>query len=339
VDDQGWRIEIQGYPKLTEIGAWRPNLAARLNYLPNDRGERYGGFHTREDLREIVAYAAQRHVTIVPEVEMPGHTLAALMAYPELSCTGGDFPQLGDAWIYKDVYCPGNEKTFEFLEGMFSELLDLFPSPWIHIGGDECPKDRWKACPKCQARIRQEGLADEHELQSYFVRRIEQILHDRGRRLVGWDEILEGGLAPRATVQSWRGTAAGVRAAKAGHDVVMSPTSHCYLDYTYQKTPVQKTYSFDPVPSAIPDDKVHHILGVECCMWLGNVSTRHLARTGQILPPSGIDHQMFPRAIALSEVAWSPREARQWSDFRERLQRHAKRLELRGVNFARDGWQ
>lgn len=334
-DDQGWRIEIKSRPELSDIGAWRPNANARLNYLPKEPGDRYGGYHRQEDLREIVAYAAARGVTIVPEIEMPGHCLAALMSYPELSCTG-EPSVLGDQWIYPDVFCPGNDETFAFIEDVMAEVVEIFPSPWIHIGGDECPKTRWEACPKCQARIRAEGLNGEEELQSYFVRRVEKILAKHGRRLIGWDEILEGGLAPNAAVQSWRGMEGGITAASQGHDVVMSPTSHCYLDYSYEKTPVSQTYSFEPIPAGLDSGKIHHILGVECCMWLGNVSRRHLEATGEILPPSGIFYQVFPRMIALSEVGWSPKDARDWADFAARLNNHGRRLETMGVNYYHD---
>lgn len=334
-DDQGWRIEIKSRPRLTEIGAWRPNANARMNYLPKEPGDRYGGFHTQDDLREIVDYAAARGVTIVPEIEMPGHCLAALMSYPELSCTGAP-SILGDQWIYPDVFCPGNDETFAFLEDVLAEVIAIFPSPWIHIGGDECPKTRWKACPKCQARMKTEGLNTEEELQSYFVRRAGAILEKHGRRLIGWDEILEGGLAPNAAVQSWRSMEGGLTAASQGHDAVMSPTSHCYLDYTYEKTPVSKTYSFEPIPPGLDPANAHQILGVECCMWLGNVSRRHLEETGEILPPSGIFHQVFPRMIALSEVGWSPRDAQNWDNFAARLNNHGRRLDAMGVNYYRD---
>ncbi len=334
-DDQGWRVEIDAYPNLMKAGAFRPNAHAQKNYQPNPDGVPYGGFHSKADLREIVAFAQRRHVTIIPEIEMPGHNLAALMAYPELSCTGAP-KELGGRWIYEDVFCAGNEKTFEFLTTALGEVIDLFPSPWIHIGGDECPKVRWQACAKCQERIRTESLKDEHELQSYFVKRIEAYINSRGRRLIGWDEILEGGLAPRATVQSWRGTKGGIEAATRGHDVVMSPTSHCYLDYTYEVTPVRKTYAFNPLPPELTADQQKHILGVECCMWLGNVSRRHLEKTGRILDASGIDHQVFPRLIALSEVGWSPKTARDWADFKGRLNAHGQRLDLLGVNYYRD---
>ena len=334
-DDQGWRIEIKSRPRLTEVGAWRPNANARTNYLPKEPSDRYGGYHTQEDLRELVAYAAARGVTIVPEIEMPGHCLAALMSYPELSCTGHP-AVLGDQWIYPDVFCPGNDETFAFIEAVMAEVVEIFPSPWIHIGGDECPKTRWEACPKCQARMRAEGLNSEEELQNYFVRRAEAILEKHGRRLIGWDEILEGGLAPRATVQSWRSMEGGIAAASQGHDVVMSPTSHCYLDYTHEKTPVRQTYSFEPIPAGLDPADAGHILGAECCMWLGNVSRRHLEQTGEILAAPGIFYQVFPRLIALSEAVWSPKAVRDWPDFAVRLREHGERLSAMNVNFYRD---
>ncbi|HEY2880969.1 MAG TPA: beta-N-acetylhexosaminidase, partial [Pirellulales bacterium] len=220
-EDQGWRIEIQKYPKLTEAAAWRDD----------GHGGKYGGFYTREQIRDVVAYAASLHISVVPEIEMPGHCQAVLAAYPELSCTGGPFT-VGTRWgVYKDVYCAGKEQTFEFLESVLSEAFDLFPGETIHIGGDECPKDRWKLCPDCQARIKAEGLKDEKELQSYFIRRIGAFVVSKGKRIIGWDEILEGGLAPNAAVMSWHGVSGAVAAADADHDVVLSPTSHCYFDY------------------------------------------------------------------------------------------------------------
>ncbi|MBN2313353.1 MAG: family 20 glycosylhydrolase [Sedimentisphaerales bacterium] len=336
IDDQGWRVEIKSHPKLTEIGAFRPNANARLNYIGKEPGDQYGGFFTQDDIREIVAYAQKRYVTIVPEIEMPGHCLAALITYPELSCTGELPSELGNNWIYKDVYCPGNEKTFAFLEDVLSEVINLFPSPWIHIGGDECPKDRWKVCPKCQNRIRAEELKNESELQSYFVRRIETFLSRRGRRLIGWDDILDDGIPPRAVIQPYRNITYAVTAARKGHDVIMSPSSHCYLDYSYATTPVEKTYAFDPTPSGIPEDRADHILGVECCQWLGNVSRRHLESHGVVLPVSGIEYQTFPRLIATAEVGWSPKHMRNWDHFRQRLQQHGRRLDILGLNYYRD---
>lgn len=235
-EDQGWRIEIKKYPRLTEIGAWRVDREdkpwdQRGTAGPDEKAT-YGGFYTQDDVREIVEYAARRCITVIPEIEMPAHAIAALAAYPELSCTGGPFTVIpGGIWPIKDIYCAGNERTFDFLEDVLTEVMDLFPSKYIHIGGDEAAKDNWKACPKCQARIRVEGLKDEEELQSYFIRRIEKFLISKNRKLIGWDEILQGGLAPEATVMSWRGMAGGVAAAQQGHEVIMTPTEYCYFDY------------------------------------------------------------------------------------------------------------
>ncbi|MEW6252413.1 MAG: beta-N-acetylhexosaminidase [Planctomycetota bacterium] len=299
--------------------------------LPTTQPGRYGGFYTQDDIREIVAYAASRYITVVPEIELPGHSRAALAAYPELSCTGGSFT-VGTEWgVYDDVYCAGNDRTFEFLEGVLTEVLDLFPSEYIHIGGDECPKVRWQVCSNCQARIKAEGLKDEHELQSYVIRRIEKFLSSRGRRLVGWDEILEGGLAPNATVQSWRGMQGALAAATAGHDVISSPTSHCYLDYAQVQTPgeptrmgflpLERVYEFEPTPRELTPEQARHVLGLEGNMW-----TEHA-------PPARVDWQVFPRLCALAEVAWSPKQARNWPDFSTRLNAHCQRLAALGVRY------
>lgn len=327
-EDQGWRIEIRRYPKLTEVGAWR--RATRASETPRDAGGRYGGFYTQAEIREIVAYAASRHITIVPEIELPGHALAALAAYPEYSCTGGPF-EVGVEWgVYDDVYCAGNDATFQFLTDVLDEVIELFPGTYIHIGGDECPKKRWEACPKCQARMQSEGLKDAHELQSYFIRRIERHLNARGRRLIGWDEILEGGLAPNATVQSWRGLEGAIAAAKAGHDVICSPTSHCYLDYPQAPDPskpdwmavttLEKAYSFEPTPDALTAAEAKHVLGLEGNLW-----------SERTPPPEAVDRQVFPRLCALAEVGWSAKEARNWDDFQRRLAVHIRRLRAQGV--------
>ncbi|HUH32609.1 MAG TPA: beta-N-acetylhexosaminidase, partial [Daejeonella sp.] len=235
-EDQGWRIEIKKYPKLTEVGAWRDGtLIGAYSNNPKFDSVRYGGFYTQAQVREVVAYAKTKYINVVPEIEMPGHAVAALASYPELSCTGGPF-KVEKLWgVLDDVYCAGNEETFKFLENVLSEVVELFPSSTIHIGGDESPKVRWKACPKCQARIKAEGLKDEHELQSYFIKRIENFLLTKNKRIIGWDEILEGGLAPKAAVMSWRGTEGGIAAAKQHHEVVMSPTSYLYFDYLQGK--------------------------------------------------------------------------------------------------------
>ncbi len=326
-DDQGWRIEIKKHPKLTQIGAWREET--------NGDGKRYGGYYTQDDLREIVAYAAARHITVVPEIEMPGHALAALAAYPELSCTGGPFKVRTRWGIEQDVYCAGNEKTFEFLQEVLDEVLAIFPSQFIHIGGDECPKARWKKCPKCQARIKAEGLKNEHELQSYFIRRMEKYLSSKGRRLIGWSEIREGGLPKNAALMDWIGGA--VEGASDGHDVVMSPTSHCYFDY-YQSQdtanepkaiggyiPLSKVYAFEPVPAKLAPSFHQHILGAQANLWTEYIST-----------PQQAEYMTFPRLCALAEVVWSPADTRNWDDFSARLKTHLKRLDALGVNYRRD---
>lgn len=323
-EDQGWRIEIKKYPRLTEIGAWR--------HESMDDGTPHGGFYTQEYIREVVAYAKSRFITIVPEVEMPGHSQAALASYPELSCSGGPF-KVGTEWgIIYDVYCAGNEKTFEFLEDVLTEVLELFPSEYIHIGGDEVPKRRWENCVKCQERIKAEGLKDEHELQSYFIRRIEKFLSAKGRRLVGWDEILEGGLAPNATVMSWRGTAGGIEAARSGHDVVMSPTSHCYFDYYQGKhdepraiggfLPVEIVYSLEPVPAELTPKEAKHVLGAQANIW-----------TEYIAAEEHVEYMLLPRMSALSEVVWSDKRHKNFADFSQRLIDHYDRLAARSVNF------
>jgi hexosaminidase len=333
--DQGWRIQIKKYAKLTEISAWRNTGPGNLRPPedPPQTDEIYGGYYTQEDIKDIVAYAKSRYVMVVPEIEMPGHSVGALAAYPQLSCTGGPFKVKNTMGVFEDVYCPGNEETFEFLEDVLTEVVELFPAPYVHIGGDECPKGRWKACPKCQARIRAEGLKDEHELQSYFVKRIEKFLLTKNRRLVGWDEILEGGLAPQATVQSWRGMNGAIAAAKQGHDVIVSPTSHCYFDYPYSKKqaalfpdwmgvlPTEKVYSFEPLPEGLTAQQQRHILGGE-----GNVWT-------EVAPQEEVESRAYPRLTALAEVLWSAKEGRCWEDFSARLDAHYKRLDVLGVDY------
>ncbi|MGE0479681.1 MAG: family 20 glycosylhydrolase [Phycisphaerae bacterium] len=328
-EDQGWRIEIQRYPKLTEVGAWR--RATRESEQPRDADGRYGGFYSQADVREIVDYARRRHITVIPEIEMPGHSLAALASYPELSCAGGPL-EVGTTWgVFDDVYCAGNDEVFAFLEGVLSEVIELFPSPYVHVGGDECPKTRWKTCPKCQARMRAEGLKDEHELQSYFIRRLERFLSSKGRRLIGWDEILEGGLAPNATVQSWRGMDGAIAAATSGHDVIASPTSHCYLDYAQGRNPgepmnmgflpLEVVYSFEPTPAALTAEQARHVLGVQGNMW-----TEHA-------PPALVDRQVWPRLCAIAECGWTPAARRDFDDFRRRMKTHYQRLDALGVKY------
>lgn len=333
-DDQGWRIEIKKYPKLTSVGAFRKeSMVGHYNEQRYD-GKPYGGFYTQEDIKEIVAYAQQRHITVVPEIEMPGHATAALAAYPEFSCTGGPF-EVGTKWgVLDDVFCP-NESTLNFLKNVFDELLPLFPSEYIHIGGDECPKTRWQQCAKCQALIKREGLKDEHELQSYFVSQIEKYINNKGKKIIGWDEILEGGLAPNAAVMSWRGTDGGIAAAKAKHFVVMSPGSHCYFDH-YQGeqkteplaiggyTPLEMVYDFDPIPSELTADESRYILGAQ-----GNVWTEYMENFSKVA------YMAMPRMAALSEVLWGKDSTSNYTDFKERLQLHFSLLDKMKVNYSK----
>ena len=336
-DDQGWRIESHLHPKLSEIGGYRAGSDGLLT--PSRFAEeiphvgKYGGFYTHADIRKIVAHAADLHIQVVPEIEMPGHAMAALAAYPELSCTGGPFQPASRMGVLKDVYCAGNDATFALLESVIDEILPLFPSQYVHVGGDECPKDRWRTCPKCQARIKAEGLADEHELQSYVVARMSKFLASRGKKLIGWDEILEGGLAPGATVMSWRGTEGGIAAARAGRDVVMSPHTHCYLDYAQATegepvgipdglTSLEKTYSFDPVPAALTAEQAEHILGVQGNLWTEYVADMEHA-----------EYMIWPRAAAIAELGWSSPEGRDFANFRRRAQANEARLARRGVAY------
>lgn len=337
-DDQGWRIEIKKYPKLTEIGAYRNGSMVGHYSDQKFDDKRYGGFYTQDDIKEIVAYANQRHITVVPEIEMPGHAVAALAAYPEYSCTGGPF-EVGKIWgVLDDVFCPKDE-TFTFLENILSEVIDLFPSKYIHIGGDECPKVRWKACPKCQQRMKTENLKDEHELQSYFIQRIEKFVNAKGRKIIGWDEILEGGLAPNAAVMSWRGTEGGIAAAKEKHFVVMSPGSHCYFDH-YQGepknepiafggyTPVEKVYSFNPTPKELSADEAQYILGAQANLWTEYIET-----------PSHVEYMIFPRMLALSEVVWGTSNPDKFADFQNRMIQHFDIFDKKGINYSKSIYQ
>jgi hexosaminidase len=305
-EDQGWRIEIKKYPE-------------------------------QDDIREVVRYAKERFITVIPEIEMPGHTQAVLAAFPQLSCTGGPF-EVGTKWgIYKEVFCAGNDQVFQFLENVLSEVIDLFDGPYIHIGGDECLKDRWKQCPRCQAGIKAEGLKDEHELQSYFIKRIDKFLESKNRRLIGWDEILEGGLSPNATVQSWRGIKGGITAARAGHDAVMSPRIPCYFNYKRWKDQegpghsrrgglaLEQVYSYQPTPAELSPKEARHILGAQ-----GNVWTEFIPTS------SDVEFMAFPRMCALAEVVWSPSQLRNWDDFKKRLRIHAQRLDKLGLNYYRN---
>ena len=318
-DDEGWRLEIKKYPQLTTVGA---RFA--------DRFGGGGGFYTQQEMRDLIAYARERNITIVPEIEMPGHSREVLATFPELACLLPERQTLdvcpfweGPARLgHTQPLCVGNDKVFEMLRDVLSEVIDLFPSEFIHVGGDEVPKEAWKKCPRCQARIKAEGLKDEEEFQSYFMQRVEKMISAKGRRMIGWDEILEGGLAPDATVMSWRGTKGGVAAAQMGHDVVMTPNPYCYFDYTYHKTPSEKVYSYDPVAKDLTGSMAEHILGVQASMWT------HIAVTEK-----AIDYQMYPRLLALAEVAWTPQPSREWSDFDARLARQLRRFQLLDIKY------
>ena len=344
VDDQGWRIEIKKYPKLTEVGAWRAdreNLDWNSRKAPVKGNEpKYGGFYTQEQIKSLVEYAAKMHVTVVPEIEMPAHVMSALAAYPEYSCSGEYVPvPSGGIWPITHIYCAGKEETFDFLEDILNEVIELFPSRYIHIGGDEATKTEWEHCELCQKRMEEEHLADEHELQAYFIKRIERFLNSKGRQLIGWDEILEGGLNPSATIMSWRGQDPGKKAAKLGHDVVMSPTSHCYFDY-YQGDPslepkafgghitLKRVYNFDPVPEELSEEEAKHIIGGQANLWTEHVPTGEHA-----------EYMIMPRMTALSEVLWSPKEARDWGDFSKRMETQYKRFDKLGINYATSAFQ
>ncbi len=343
-DDNGWRIEIKKYPLLTEVAAWRVDRE-KIHWrevTPPEPGEEanYGGFYTQEEIKEVVQYASDRFVTIVPEIEMPGHSCEVFAAYPELSCKGENlYVQPGSYWPNLDIFCAGKEETFEFIENVLLEVMELFPAEYIHIGGDEADKTRWKECRHCQQRIKDEKLANEDELQSYFIRRVEKFLNYHSKKLIGWDEIIEGGLAPEATVMSWRGFNGGQEAAGQGHDVVMCPTSYCYFDY-YQANPdfepeaiggflpLKKVYSFEPVPEGLAADKVKHILGAQ-----GNVWTEYIAT------PDHAEYMAVPRMAALAEVVWTSPENKNWSRFRNNLIIQFDRYELMDINYSKGSWK
>ena len=320
-DDQGWRIEIKRYPELTAVGSIRKATVVRKEWGTYD-GTPYGGFYTQDEISDVVKYAADRGVTVIPEIDLPGHMLAALTAYPELGCTGGPYEVWGRWGVADDVLCPGREKTFEFLEGVLTEVMELFPSEYIHIGGDECPKVRWEKCPRCQAKIRQLGLKDdgehtaEHYLQSYVTDRIGKFLAQHGRRIIGWDEILEGRAPSDAVVMSWRGSEGGIAAAKLGHDVIMTPNSHFYFDY-YQSLdtdaepfgiggyiPMEQVYSYDPAFPELTPEQQKHILGVQANLW-----------TEYVLSDEHLEYMLLPRLAALSEVQWCLPETKDWNRF------------------------
>ena len=351
-DDQGWRIEIKKYPQLTSKGSWRNGtIIGRYPGTGNDNLQ-YGGYYTQEDIKDIVKYASQRFITIIPEIEMPGHASAAIASYPQLSCfpqesTINYFPkqctwsgdttgkQVQQTWgVFDDVFCAGKENTFKVLQDVLDEVLALFPSRYIHIGGDECPKENWKRCSLCQQRMKDEHLKDEHELQSYFIQRIEKYLNSKGRRIIGWDEILEGGLAPNATVMSWRGEQGGIDAAKQNHDVIMTPGNPVYFDHSQSTNEdsitigdynsIEKVYSYEPIPMELNDAQAKHILGAQANLW-----TEYMAF------PSKVEYQLFPRIAALSEVLWSPKASKNWKNFQIRLNALFKRYDLLKINYSK----
>ena len=330
-DAGGWRIEIDKYPKLTSETAFRTESDWRKwwdgrdrKYLPEGTPGAYGGYYTKEDIREIVKHAAFKHINIIPEIEFPGHSEEVLMAYPELSCSGKPY-QNGD-------FCIGNELSFTFMEDVLAEVIDLFPSEYIHVGGDEAGKSAWKKCPKCQALMKEKGMKNVDELQSYMIHRAEEFLNSKDRKLIGWDEILEGGLAPEATVMSWRGEDGGIKSARMGHDVVMTPGNYMYLDF-YQAdpktqpyaiggyTPIKKVYSYDPVPAdSLTAEECRHILGVQANTWTEYIQT-----------PEHLEYMMFPRALAVAEIGWTPQELRTWEDFKPRMNAHISKLQGMGI--------
>lgn len=340
-EDQGWRIEIKKYPRLTEIGSIRKETGIGSSRTEFD-GKPYGGFYTQEEIKEIVRYAKERYITVIPEIDLPGHMLAALASYPELGCTGGPY-EVGCHWgVFPDVLCIGNEKTYEFLEGVLEEVIELFPSKYIHIGGDEAPRTRWEKCPKCQLLAKKEGLKADREhtaedrLQSYCMKRIERFLNERGRRIVGWDEILEGDVAPNATVMSWRGVQGGIKAAKLKHDVIMTPNDYMYFDY-YQSADkeqeplamgggvtVEKVYSFEPVAAELEEEEKKHILGVQANLWTEYIAT-----------PEHVEYMMAPRIAALTEVQWMMPEKKNYRDFLKRLKCLTGFYKREGINYAK----
>lgn len=331
-DAGGWRIQMDQYPELTSKTAFRTESDWRKwwdgkdrRYVPEGTKGSYGGYYTKDDIREMVAYAAAKHINILPEIEFPGHSEEVLFAYPELSCSGKPY-QNGD-------FCIGNDRSFSFMEGVLSEVIELFPSEYIHVGGDEAGKSAWKRCPKCQALMKKEGMKSVDELQSYMIHRAEEFLNSKGRKLIGWDEILEGGLAPEATVMSWRGENGGIKSARMGHDVVMTPGNYLYFDF-YQAepktqpyaiggyTPIKKVYSYDPVPAdSLTIEERKHIIGVQANTWTEYIPT-----------PEHLEYMIFPRALALAEMAWTPQELRSWEDFKPRMNAHIPQLQTRGLH-------
>jgi hexosaminidase len=351
-DDQGWRIEIKKYPKLISVGGWRNGtIIGRYPGSGNDN-KKHGGFYTQEQVKEIVKYAADRYITVVPEIEMPGHGSAAIAAYPSLSCFpeeptikyfpknckwGGDSTgkQVQQTWgVFSDVFCAGKDETFKFLQDVIDEIIPLFPAKYLHVGGDECPKENWKRCPNCQKRMKDNSLKDEHELQSYFIQRMEKYINGKGKTIIGWDEILEGGLAPNAIVMSWRGEAGGIQAAKENHSVIMTPGNPVYFDHTQSENedsvtiggfnPIEKVYGYDPIPATLNEQQGKFILGAQANLWCEYITN-----------PGKVEYMLFPRISALSEILWSPKEKKNWDDFQRRLQVQFKRYDLWKINYSK----
>ncbi|MGB4845278.1 MAG: beta-N-acetylhexosaminidase [Ferruginibacter sp.] len=355
-DDQGWRIPIKKYPGLTNIGGWRNGTIIGRYPGKGSDNKYYGGFYTQEEIKEVVAYAAARYIEVIPEIEMPGHGSAAIAAYPWLSC----FPQkpteipanmiskksieeqqkgriklVQETWgVFDDVFCAGKDSTFTFLENVIDEVISLFPSKYFHLGADECPKTHWKICAACQKRMKDNNLKDEHELQSWFVQRIEKYLNSKGKTMIGWDEILEGGLAPNAVVMSWRGEKGGIEAAKQKHQVIMTPGNPVYFDHTQSKNedsvtiggynPIENVYAYEPISKELSAEEGKYILGAQANMWAEYMEY-----------PAKVEYMMFPRMTALSEVLWSPREKRNWEDFERRLPAVYERLEKEKINYSK----
>lgn len=333
-DDQGWRIQIDAYPRLTEIGAYRDETHVGHGSEPfHGDGQRHGGYYTKEEIRDVVAYAQDRFVTIIPEIEMPGHAMAALAAYPELACTEGPF-EVAETWgVFEDIYCP-YEETFTFLETVLGEVIELFPGEYVHVGGDEAPKTRWEESAFVQELMQREGISEVEQVQGWFIRRIERFLGENGKRLIGWDEILEGGLPPDATVMSWRGILGGIEASRMGHDVIMTPYSHLYLDYYQSEHPVEEplaiggflpldtVYAYDPMPGPLRATDAAHIIGAQANVWTEYMKT-----------PEQVEYMLLPRMLALSEVVWSAPGAKDYESFRARLDWHLERLDALGVNY------
>ena len=336
-DDQGWRIEIKKYPKLTTVGGYRKKTI--VGYMWDNPTEwntkRYGGFYTQEDIKEVVAYAKKRFVEIIPEIEMPGHSVAALTAYPEYSCTGGPFEVEGRWGVFNDIYCT-KESTFTFMQDILDEVVELFPSSYIHLGGDEAPRIRWKNCVHCQERMKQEHLTKEAELQTYFINRIENYLNTKGKKIIGWDEILEGGILQRATVMSWRGEKGGIHAAKAGYDVIMSPNIYMYFNCLQSKVnekkignpnrviTLEKVYNYHPVPEVLSADEAKHIKGVQANLW-----TEYMSALDEM------EYMLYPRVAALSEVAWSKKENKDYGRFCTRLESIRRHYDVLGVDYCK----